>query len=395
MKRRWTIVVVLAAFLLLLLFTLTRREAESVASEGLPAGEAETTGEERLDSVVTLDSTALQRTSIELAVVGTAAESGLLANGTITYDANRVSVIAPRAEGRVVAVRADLGERVRAGSILVTLSSSEVGQMQGELERARVERDVARQNFAREKRLFEQSISSQKEMLEAEGAFKTAQASFASAEAQLRALGAAHSQGGTFGLVTPIAGTVVERNATPGQIAGPEASLFTVADLRRVWITVDVYESDFSRIRKGAGAFVLPRALPADSFPGRVTYAGGVVDTNSRTFKVRVEVENPTERLRPGMFAQVRLEAPPASAGTGTQAVPELAVQELEGRQVVFVPKGAPGRFVVREVTLGPRVGNGLVTVTGGVTDGERIVVNGSFQLKAELTKGSFGEEEE
>ena len=398
-RRRWPAAAALLVSLLVVLLARSRRGHTGARAAGADRGPgAETRAEAaetaRTDTVVTLDSVSLRLAGIELTVVGAAAEGGLVANGTITYDGNRVSIVAPRAEGRVITVRADLGQQVRAGSALAVLSSPEVGQTQGELERARVGLEVARQNYERENRLYEQSISSQKEVLEAEGAYKSAQAESSSAMARLRALGGSPGEGGTFALVTPVAGTVVERNVTPGQIAGPETNLFTVADLRRVWITVDVYERDLARVRKGARAHVTPQALPNEVFHGLVTYAGGVVDSASRTFKVRVEVDNPALRLRPGMFAQVRIETPTPPSSAGSIVVPELAVQELNGKQVVFVPGVEAGQFVVRPVTIGPRVGSGVVVVAQGLRAGEQIVVKGAFQLKAELSKGSFGEEE-
>ena len=388
-RRRWPVAT--AAFLVLLLTALALSRRGPIAGE---AGRADTAEGHGVDSVVTLDSTSLQLAGIELATVGTMSGGDLVANGTIAYHGDRVSVVAPRAEGRVVSVRADLGQRVAAGGTLAILSSPEVGQTQGEMERARVTLDVARQNYDREKRLYEQSISSQREMLEAEGAFRSAQAEYNSAAARLGALGAAPGDGGTFALVAPIAGTVVERNVMPGQIAGPETNLFTVADLRRLWITVDVYESDFGRVRQGAAASVHPQALPDQTFPGRVTYAGGIVDAASRTFKVRVEVDNRALQLRPGMFVQVHLETPAGASSAKSVVIPELAVQELNGKAVVFVRGAAPGQFAARPVTLGTRTGGGMIAVAAGLQPGERIVVKGAFQLKAELTKGSFGEDE-
>ena len=290
-------------------------------------------------------------------------------------------------------MRADLGQKVRAGDVLATAQSAEVGSTRGDLERARVGVDVARRNYEREKRLYAEQITPQKELLEAEGAFRTAEADFQSAAAKLRAIGAGDGDGATFGLSTPVSGTVVERNASPGQVIGPTTNLFTVADLRRVWITVDVYEGDLSRVVRGASAVVVPSALPTESFAGRVTYAGGVVDSATRTFKVRVEMDNASLRLRPGMFAQVRMETP-VTGGNGAIVVPEIAVQELSGKQVVFVAEGASGRYIARAVTLGPRAGQGAVVVATGLRAGERIAVKGAFQLKAELTKASFGSEE-
>lgn len=361
--------------------------------EGPPAAKGDTAAP-ATDTVVTLDSAGQRLAGVELLTVGAGTRGELVANGTITYHANHVAVVAPRTEARLATVRADLGQRVRAGAVLAILESPEVGQLRGELVSARARMEVAQKNYQREQRLFEQSITSQRELLAAEGEFRTAEADYLSARARLGAIGAGEGEGAGYGLVTPVAGTVVERNASPGQMVGPSSNLFTVADIRYVWITVDVYEQDLARVSRGAKATVIPTALQGEGFPGRVTYAGGVVDSTTRAFKVRVEVANPELRLRPGMFAQVRIQAPAETDTTGGVAVPEVAVQQLDSAQVVFVADDAPGRFTVRPVTLGPRSADGMVRVTSGLKRGERVVAAGAFQLKAELTKASFGEEE-
>jgi cobalt-zinc-cadmium efflux system membrane fusion protein len=346
-----------------------------------------------VDSIIRLDSTAQRLAGITTLVVSRAATNELTANGTITFDANRVSVVSSRAEARVISVQADLGRRVAAGAILATLQSSEVGTTRGDLDRARVNVDIAKRNYEREERLYAQQITPQKELLDAEGAYRTAQADYNSALSSLRALGAAGGTGATYGLSSPVSGTVVQRDASPGQVVGPSTNLFTVADLREVWITVDVYEGDLSRIRQGAIARVTPNALPSRAFTGRVTYAGGVVDSATRTFKVRVEVDNAAMELRPGMFAQVRIETTAGSL-TSDVVVPELAVQDLNGKQIIFVAHPTMvGAFVVRPVVAGARRGDGNIVIATGLRPGERIATKGAFQLKAELTKASFGED--
>lgn len=387
-RRRWPFIAAAVVVLAITAWTLSGRDTPAPEANSAPPAKV------AVDTVVTLDSTAQRLAALELMTVSTAVSDALVANATITYDANRVSVVSPRTEGRVLTVRADLGQQVGAGAVLALLESSEVGQTRGDLERARANVDVARRNYEREKRLFEQAISPQREMLEAEGAYRSAVADYNSALSKLRALGASGGEGATFGLVSPIGGIVVERNVSPGQVVGPAVSLFTVADLRRVWITVDVYEADLSRVRQGAAVTVSPTALAGESFTGRVTYAGGVVDPASRAFKVRVELENPNYRLRPGMFAQVRIAAPPVGVGSGSAlAIPEIAVQEVNGKQVVFVAGAAPGQFIARPVTVGTRASSGLVIITTGLRPGERIVGRGAFQLKAELLKASLGED--
>ena len=395
LRRRWPVVAAGVVLLAVALWALSRRGA---SANETATGDTTAAKDAAADSVVTLDSTALRLAGVELQTLAPSSQAELIANGTITYDANRVSVIASRAEGRLVSVRADLGQAVRAGTVLAILESPEIGSVRGDLDRARATVEIARKNYDREKRLYEEQISPQKELLDAESTLRTAEADHASALTRLRAIGAASGEGATFGLATSVSGTVVERNASPGQTVGPSTNLFTVADLGHVWITVDVYEGDLARVRQGAKATVAPTAFPGQTFPGRVTYAGGVVDTTSRTFKVRVDVDNPARRLRPGMFAQVRIEAPPDAKTSGPAAsvltVPEAAVQELNGKQVVFVAGDPPGRFVARPVTTGARAGNGTVAVTAGLRPGERVAVAGAFQLKAELTKASLGESE-
>jgi cobalt-zinc-cadmium efflux system membrane fusion protein len=343
------------------------------------------------DSVVALDSAAVRLAGIELVPVTTAGGDYLSANGTIAFDEDRAATVAPRTEGRVVRVLADLGESVRQGQTLALIESADVGQTRGEIASAQARMDVAKKNYEREKRLFEEKISSEKEMLEAEGEYRVALADYNSALARLRSVGAGAGQGATYALVAPVGGVVVERSARPGEVVGPEKNLFTVADLTHLWITTDVYESDLARVRKGAQATVTPRALGSASFPGKVTYAGGVVDPESRTFKVRVEVENESGRLRPGMYATVQIRT--AAGGSGQIVVPEIAVQEVNGAQVVFVAGSQPGRFTVRPVTVGSPAGEGRLAIMQGLRAGERVVGKGAFQLKAELTKASFGEE--
>ena len=344
------------------------------------------------DSVVTLDSTAQRIAGIQLITAAGSATDELLANGTITYNADRVAVIAPRADGRIMAVQSDLGQEVGAGQVLATIESPDVSQTRGELERARATVSVSKRNYEREKRLFEQEISPQKEMLDAEVLYRSAEADLNSAQAKLQTYGATSGTGGNYGLRSPVAGTVVERNASPGMIVGSTSNVFTVADLRHVWIAVDVYERDLNRVHKGAAVAVAATALPGESFTGRVTFAGGVVDTTSRTIKLRVTVENDSRRLRPGMFAQVRISAPSGAASSGLVALPEIAVQDVNGNPTVFV-NTAPGRFVARTVTVDQRATAGTVFVTRGVRVGDRVVVQGAFQLKSELMKASLGEE--
>ena len=387
-NRRWVAVSAVVAFLAIVIFLWTRDDGAAKSDAAPVAATAKA-----VDSIVKLDSAGMRLAGVELLTVSASTANELVVNGAITFDADQVSVIAPRAEGRLVRVHTDLGQNVTAGSVLATVESSEIGQIRGDLERARAALDVSRRNYEREKRLYEQNISPQKEMLDAEVLYRTAEADVRSAEAKLRTYGATEGQGGSYGLSSAVDGTVVERNASPGQLVGPTTNIFTVANLRHVWINVDVYEADFKRVHPGARARISPVALPGETFEGRVRSMGGIVDSMSHTFKVRVHVENPAQRLRPGMFAQVRIEAPAGVPLKSEVSLPDIAVQDLNGKPVVFVARSTPGEFVARPVIIGTRTGTGAVTITQGLSAGERVVVRGAFQLKAEMTKASSGEE--
>ena len=386
-RRRWPLLAIAVVILVALILFASRRGAS--ADKASASTEAKPTAQ---DSVVALDTMAQRIAGIQLVTASPSVSDELLANATITFDANRVAIVAPRTEGRIARVLTDLGQEVSAGQVLAWVESPDVGQTRGDLDRARSAVSIAKRNYEREKRLFEEQISPQKEMLDAEVIYRTAEADYRSAVSKLQTYGATSGSGGTYGLRSAVGGTVVERNASPGLLVGPSTNVFTVADLRHVWITVDAYETDLKRVHPGAAATVSVTALPEETFKGRVTYAGGVVDTTSRTVKLRVTVENEGGRLRPGMFAQVRIAAPSGKAQTGAVALPELAVQDVNGKPTVFV-NTAPGRYVARTVATGARAGNGSIFVTKGVQPGERVVVQGAFQLKSELMKASLGED--
>ena len=361
-------------------------EAEAVSGETGAAGEEHA---EKGD-VVTLDTAAVAVAGIRVQPVDTVSTTGLAVTGAITYDANRVSHIGSRTDGRIIALRADIGERVRVGQALAVLESPEVGQTRAEEHEAEALLAIAQENYAREQRLEQQGISSRKELLGARADLRRAEAAHRSARERLRVLGAGNGSGSQFAVTAPFGGVVVQRDASRGEMATPSDQLFTVADLSRVWIELNIFERDLSRVSRGQSASVSTAAYPGRSFPGRIVYVGQVVDTVTRTVGARVEVPNADGMLKPGMFATARIEVD--GGGGPVAVVPQEAVQELEGRQVVFVPGDRPGEFRARPVEIGEQADSGRVIVRSGLTAGDRVVVSGAFTLRSELAKGEIGE---
>ncbi|MEI2719453.1 MAG: efflux RND transporter periplasmic adaptor subunit [Gemmatimonadales bacterium] len=340
--------------------------------------------------VVTVDSATMTSVGIRLAAVTSAPASALAVTGTITYDANLVSHIGSRTAGRVVDLRADLGDVVRSGQVLAVLESPEVGQVRSEELEGEALLAIAQENFDREKRLETQGISSRKELLDAQADLRRAEAALRSSRERLRVLGAGHGNGGEFGLTAPFAGVVVERQVTRGEMATPEDQLFVVADLSRVWVLLDVFERDLATVRLGQQVQVTTTAWPGREFAGRIVHLGAVLDTTTRTVRARIEVPNGDRALRPGMFATAQISA--ADSGLARPVVPRDAVQDLGGKPVVFVPTGHPGEFRPRAIVLGAAVGTKLVIISAGLAIGDTIVVSGAFMLRSELAKGEIGE---
>lgn len=353
-----------------------------------PVAADEHAGEE----VVVLDTAAIRLGGIQVSVVDSITTSALLVTGSIMFDADRVSHVGSRSDGRIVAVQADLGARVQRGQALALLESVEVGQIRAEEREAEALLQIAQENHAREQRLARQGISSRKELLEAEAQLRRAEAALHSAEDRLQVLGASHDHGagGEFSLVAPFPGVVVARDASLGEMATPADTLFTVADLSEVWIELDVFERDLARVRRGQSVAVMVTAYPGRLFPGRIVYVGDVLDPAKRTVRARVEIPNPESALKPGMFATASIQV--GGGGPPLAVVPQDALQTVEGRRVVFVPGDAAGEFRVVPVEVGETIEGGRVVIRSGIAPGSRVVTAGAFALRSELSKSEIGE---
>ncbi len=188
-------------------------------------------------------------------------------------------------------------------------------------------------------------------------------------------------------LTAPVSGTITGRSINPGEVVEPNKELMKVTNLSTVWVIAQVYEKDLSKLRQGSGASVTSDAYAGNLFRGHVTYIDANIDQQTRTVQVRVELENPGHALKIGMYVNVAF----GSMGTAESTVPAVlssAVQNMDGRQLVFVATDKPNVFIVRTVRLG-KEDNGRIIVLEGLNVGDRVVTSGSFALRAEMLKGA------
>ena len=320
----------------------------------------------------------------------------LIVTATIRPNQDRITHVSPRVSGRIVKVQAKLGDPVKAGQTLAVLDSLEVGEAHSAYLQARTQHTVAKADFERAEKLHGDQIIAQKDHLRAHAEYEKAKASVAAAGDKLRMLGvnATPADDGravsTFPLSTPFAGTVIEKHAILGELAQPDKSIFTVADLSRLWIEANLFEKDLGRVRTGADAVVTVDAYPGEAFQGKLTYIAAVVDKESRTVQARVEVSNPGGRLKPEMFATAAIRTSGTNGGAAKALLlPQEAVVLMQGQPTVFVAED--GGFEPRPVELGDKL-RGKVVIKSGIKSGEKVVTAGTYALKARLLKSQIGD---
>lgn len=316
--------------------------------------------------------------------------------GTVHPNENEMAEITALVRGRVVDVYVDLGQEVEAGALLAILYSSELGLAQSTYLKAKAKLHVAEQAFRRARTLIDEKVIGQSEYQRREGELISARAEAREGADRLLLLGMTEEEirrlerdqkiRSSVPIHAPFAGRVIARSVTRGEVVGPADKLFAVADLSRVWVLADVPEKDIPFVLRHANddrsVEVLLSAYPNEVFRGRITYVGDVLNRETRTMQLRLEVVNTDRRLKPEMFGTVRLYSDPEPDAL---LIPEEAVQRDRDRLFVFVQQEA-GTFQVRDVQLG--ASNGLmVRVLGGLREGEPVVAKGAFLLKAQMLR--------
>ena len=328
---------------------------DSMGMDYIPVYEDEDTN----DGSVKLSPGKIQRTGVKSELVVKKTVTSLVrVPGTVQEDERRVSVVALRFEGFVESVaNVTTGDHVHRGQLLMNVYSPALSSAAAE---------------------YLSAINAGATGRDLKGARRRLE-NLATPDLAIKELERSREISLSVPWVAPQDGEILERNAVNGMRAAPGEVLFRIADHRLVWVLIDVAERDLAQISVGAKVTIRPRALVGQTFDGTVALIYPHLNAATRTARIRVEVPNPDELLRPEMYVDAEIKA---GTTDPVLAAPESAVLDSGSRQVVLIDKGE-GRFEPREVKLG-RHGSGFVEVTQGVSEGEAVVTSANFLIDAE-----------
>ncbi len=317
--------------------------------------------------------------------------------GEVIINPDLLAHIVPRVSGIVKTVHARLGDRVRKGQLLAVLESRELAQLKADYLSALEWAKLARESFKRYRELRKDRVISELQFLKSKENLARAEIRLRSAKQKLLALGfterfIARLQKNkdrtpltVYYIRSPLTGIIIQKHITVGERVSPEHRVFTIANLSKVWIDLKVYQKDIPKLRIGqtVRVFALNGSIKGE---GKVFYISPVLNESLRTVSIRVELDNHRLLWKPGLFVrgELAIEKIPVKA-----MVKKEAIQELNGKKVVFVKEGEG--FVPRRVVIGRRDSSN-VEIIDGLKEGEIYVANGSFIIKSQFMKESFGE---
>lgn len=313
----------------------------------------------------------------------------LMLSGKIAFDDTRVTHVFSPVSGRIQKILVEPGEKVHLHSPLVILDAPEVGLVTSDVKKAIADLMAATHELQRQKELAASGASAQREYENAQDRFGQAQAELQRArqKAKLFQQGTVNKVTQTYELQSQLEGDVIVRSVSPGMEiqgsygGGTPQELFTIGQLDRVWLLADVFESDLSRIHKGAQVEVTVIAYPEKKFVGQIDWVADTLDPTTHTAKIRCTLENVERLLRPEMYATV-------AVVSGTQqkiAIPRSALLRSGEQTLLFIEQGTTRdgriRFVRFPIAVDESQTTDFVPIPPLLAEGTRVVVSGAILL--------------
>ncbi len=301
------------------------------------------------------------------------ATSQLVVTGVVTADVSRNVPVISLASGRVVDIRARLGDTVQKGQLLLTVRSDDVSGAYSEYRKAVADEALASAQLARAKDIYAHGGFSLNDVQIAQDTEDKAKVDVETSTEHLRLLGNDPDHpSGVVDIVAPVAGVITDQEVTnAGGVQALGSNPFTISDLSYVWVLCDVHENDLPTVRLGDSADIRLNSYPDRVFKGKVSNIGAILDPNLRTAKVRIEVANPGI-MRLGMFVTATFRGQTRQSHA---VVPATAILHLHDRDWVFVPM-ANDRFQRVEVSSGITLPGNMQEVISGIQPGTRVVTD-------------------
>ena len=302
------------------------------------------------------------------------APSQLFVTGTVFPDIARTVPVISLASGRIVDIRARLGDAVKKGQLLLRVRSDDISGGFDAYRKAVSDELLARKQLDRAKVLYEHGAIAQGDLEVAQDTEDDAKTTLETASEHLHLLGSdPENPKGIVDIFAPVSGVITDQEVTNGAAvqAYSTPNPFTISDLTTVWIVCDVFESDMASVRVGEPTEIKLNAYPDKVLKGTISNIGSILDPNIRTAKVRIEVANPGEMMRPGMFATATLFGKEKRNYT---SIPASAIVHLHDRDWVYVP--AQGKFKRIQVASGEQLPNNMQEIISGLQPGQQVVTN-------------------
>jgi len=305
--------------------------------------------------------------------------------GAVAYNSFETTPVITQISGPVSRVLISPGETVRAGQPMLYVASPDFAQLRTNYLKAKDAFALAQKNYGRAQDLYQHRAIAEADLQQAESTQNQAQADLQAAEQALKVLGIEHPDRLSrdtimpeVPVLAPIAGKAVERLASPGQVIQAGATqVFTISNMRSVWVFVNVYERDMGAVHVGDPVIIQTDAY-AEEFHGRISYIGAALDPNSHTLPVRIVTQNPGEKLKKDMYVTATVDA---GAIPNALTVPDSAVlRDAQNEPFVYV-EVSPNQFGERAVTIGSSA-DGKTQVLEGLKTGERVIADGSLFLQ-------------
>lgn len=312
----------------------------------------------------------------------------LLVAGRVEADETRMARVSAPLTGRIVELEVLEGQVVKRGQVLATMYSTDLSSAQSDFLKAVSQHRLAERAVSRARQLLDAGVIGSAELQRREAEVQQAYAELSSSRERLVVLGMAREAlekletsrvvNSVTHIRSSIDGMVLERKVTIGQVVQAAETVFVVADLSRVWLVADVPEQNAGAVEIGKTVEATIPALPNETIRGKLSFVSAIVNPDTRTVRVRMDLPNPKHRFKPAMLANMTL----VDGAEKRHVVPAAAVVREGNDDVVYVEK-EPNTFVLRRVKLGPEFRN-LRVVEEGLDDGERVVLEGAFHLNNE-----------